>query len=106
MSSSCVAHILSPFLLSYDSSDSIFSISSPHGISSSSFPVECTATTTGRGNVLDDCVRRRRVVEPGQTRHNAQAHYEARGHISSGGFNSGILPLCDGESCDGQDPFG
>ena len=61
---------------------------------------------SNRGNVLDDCVRRRRVVEPGQTRHNAQAHYEARGHISSGGFNSGILPLCDGESCDGQDPFG
>ncbi len=61
---------------------------------------------SNRGNVLDDCVQRRRVVEPEQTRHNAQHHYEARGGVSSNGFNSGILPLCDGESCDGQDPFG
>ena len=39
----------------------------------------CEDGTDGsnRGNVLDDCVQRRRVVEPEQTRHNAQAHYDA-----------------------------
>ena len=62
---------------------------------------------SNRGNVLDDCVMKRRVVNPEQTRHSsAQARYDDRGGISSSGFNSGILPLCDGVSCDGQDLFG
>jgi cysteine-rich repeat protein len=71
----------------------------------------CEPRTDGsvRGNVLDDCVMKRTVVDKVQTRHQAQFQYDNRGpigHISSNGFNSGILPLCDGESCDGQDPFG
>ena len=50
----------------------------------------CEDGTDGssRAEACDDCVQRRRVVELEQTRHNAQAHYDARGGISTNNFNS------------------
>ena len=46
------------------------------------------------------------VTKAPQKRYYTEKHYYAdRGGISTGGYNSGILPLCDGVVCDGQNPY-
>ena len=82
----------------------------------------CEPRTEGprRGNALGDCLYRQdaaagaltdghgssRVMREPQKRYYASGHYDRRGGISTGGYNSGILPLCNGVVCDGQNPFG
>lgn len=76
----------------------------------------CEDMTDGpvRGNAKGDCLYRK---TPGtgtlnyrpehiSNREFAEKHYVDRGGISSGGYNSGILPICDGETCGGQNPYG
>lgn len=79
----------------------------------------CEPRTDGprRGNALGDCLYRadratgtslggEHVTKAPQKRYYAEKHYADRGGISTGGYNSGILPLCDGVVCDGQNPNG
>ena len=42
------------------------------------------------------------MLKDPQKMYFASKHYDDRGGISTGGYNSGILPLCDGVVCDGQ----
>lgn len=76
----------------------------------------CEPRTEGpnRGNDLNDCLYRRntgnegrRAVGPPQKRHYAEKHYADRDYLTTGGYNSGILAVCDGNNpCDGQNPLG
>jgi cysteine-rich repeat protein len=79
----------------------------------------CEDMTDGprRGNAIGDCLYRtdhatgttvggERYPKAPQKRYYAARHYIDRGGISTGGYNSGILPLCDGVVCDGQNPYG
>ena len=81
----------------------------------------CEPMTDGprRGNAIGDCLYRKdratgthstrgghRVLQDPQKMYFASKHYDDRGGISTGGYNSGILPLCDGVVCDGQNPYG
>ena len=79
----------------------------------------CEPRTDGprRGNAVGDCLYRadpatgtsiggEHVTKAPQSRYYAERHYSDRGGISTGGYNNGILPLCDGVVCDGQNPNG
>jgi cysteine-rich repeat protein len=76
----------------------------------------CESMTDGpvRGNAKGDCLYRKTPgtgtlnyqPEHVSNREFAEKHYVDRGGISSGGYNSGILPICDGETCGGQNPYG
>ena len=74
----------------------------------------CEPKTAGprRGNALGDCLNRaeratgtsvggEHITKSPQKRYYAEKHYSDRGSISTGGYSSGILPLCDGVSFGG-----
>lgn len=81
----------------------------------------CEPMTEGprRGNAIGDCLYRKdratgthstrgghRTLKAPQGMYFASKHYDDRGGVSTGGYNSGILPLCDGVVCDGQNANG
>eukprot|EP00949_MAST-11_sp_MAST-11-sp1_P002324 g2324.t1 len=63
---------------------------------------DCLYKTNTRMDVAGGTARPPGGSAPPQKRFYADEHYNNRDHCSTGDFNSGILPLCDGEVCDGQ----